>query len=98
MKRKGLIQLTLLNSCSSPKELKGGRNLEVRTDVEAMEGAAYWFASPGLLSLLSYRTQDHQPRDDSTHNCLGPPPPNYEIALIFSLSKCLTAGSYGSIF
>jgi hypothetical protein len=25
-------------------------------------GAAYWVASPGLLSLLSYRTQDHQPR------------------------------------
>jgi hypothetical protein len=26
-------------------------------------GAAYWLASPGLLSLLSYRTQDYQPRD-----------------------------------
>jgi hypothetical protein len=25
--------------------------------------AAYWLASPGLLSLLSYRTQDSQPRD-----------------------------------
>ena len=25
-------------------------------------GAAYWLASPGLLSLLSYRTQDYQPR------------------------------------
>jgi hypothetical protein len=28
----------------------------------------YWLASPGLLSLLSYRTQDHQHRDDTTHN------------------------------
>jgi hypothetical protein len=28
----------------------------------------YWPASPGLLSLLSYRTQDSQPRDGSTHN------------------------------
>jgi hypothetical protein len=28
----------------------------------------------GLLSLLSYRTQDHQPRDDTTHNRLGSPP------------------------
>jgi len=36
--------------------------------------AAYWLASPGLLSLLSYRTQDHQPRDGTTHNGLGPPP------------------------
>jgi len=28
----------------------------------------YWLASPGLLSLLSYRTQDYQPRDVTTHN------------------------------
>jgi hypothetical protein len=28
----------------------------------------YWLASPGLLSLLSYRTQDYQPRDATTHN------------------------------
>jgi hypothetical protein len=27
----------------------------------------YWPASPGLLSLLSYRTQDYQPRDGTTH-------------------------------
>jgi hypothetical protein len=25
-------------------------------------GAACWLASPGLLNLLSYRTQNHQPR------------------------------------
>jgi len=35
--------------------------------------AAYWLASPGLLSLLSYRTQDHQPRDGTTHK--GPSHP-----------------------
>ena len=33
----------------------------------------YWIASPGLLSLLFYRTQDHQPRDGTTHNGLDPP-------------------------
>jgi hypothetical protein len=33
----------------------------------------YWLASPGLLSLLSYRTQDYQPRDGPTHK--GPSPP-----------------------
>jgi hypothetical protein len=33
----------------------------------------YWLASPGLLSLLSYRTHDYQPRDGTTHNGLGPP-------------------------
>jgi hypothetical protein len=27
----------------------------------------YWLAFPGLLSLLSYRTQDYQPRDGITH-------------------------------
>ena len=37
-------------------------------------GAAYLLAPHGLLSLLSYRTQDHQPRDGPTHNGLGPPP------------------------
>jgi hypothetical protein len=33
---------------------------------------SYWFASPSLLSLLSYRTQDYQSRDGTTHNGLGP--------------------------
>jgi hypothetical protein len=28
--------------------------------------ATYWLASPGLLSLLSYRIQDYQPRDGTT--------------------------------
>ena len=28
--------------------------------------AAYWLAPHGLLSLLSYRTQEHQPRGDGT--------------------------------
>ena len=36
-------------------------------------GAANCLASYGLLSLLSYRTQDHQPRDGTTHNRLGLP-------------------------
>jgi hypothetical protein len=35
---------------------------------EAMEGAAYWLAPHGWLSLLSYRTQDHQARDGTTYN------------------------------
>jgi hypothetical protein len=29
---------------------------------------AYWIASPGLLIMLSYRTQNYQPKDDITHN------------------------------
>ena len=35
--------------------------------------AAYWLALHGLLSLLSYRTPDHQPRDGPTRNGLGLP-------------------------
>jgi hypothetical protein len=27
----------------------------------------YWLSSPGLLSLLSYRTQDYKSRDGTTH-------------------------------
>jgi hypothetical protein len=34
---------------------------------------SYWLASPGLLSLLAYRTQDYQPRDGTTHS--GPSHP-----------------------
>jgi len=32
-------------------------------DAEAVEGAAYWLAPHGLLSLLSCRTQDHKLRN-----------------------------------
>jgi len=31
-----------------------GRNLEAGADVEAMEGAAYWFVQQSLLNLLSF--------------------------------------------
>jgi hypothetical protein len=33
----------------------------------AWRDVPYWLASPALLSLLSYRTQDYQPRDGTTH-------------------------------
>jgi hypothetical protein len=36
-------------------------------------GAAYWLTPHGLLSPLSYKTQNKQLRDSSTHNRLGPP-------------------------
>jgi hypothetical protein len=36
--------------------------------------AAYWLAPHGLLSLLSYTTQDHPPRARTAHCGLGPPP------------------------
>jgi hypothetical protein len=56
----------------SEQELQQGRNLEAWLDAESIEGAAEWLAPHGLLSLLSYRTQDHQPRSGITHCGLGP--------------------------
>jgi hypothetical protein len=56
----------------SGPELTQGRNLGA--GAEAWRGAAYWLASPGLLSLFSYSIQDYQPRDGTTHKGLGPPP------------------------
>ena len=50
------------------KEVRTGTQAgqEAGVDAEAMEGCFLWLASPGLLSLLSYRTQDYQPRDGTT--------------------------------
>jgi hypothetical protein len=62
LRRKRFIQLVLPHCCSPSKEgrtgLKQGRILEAGVDTEAMEGAAYCFAPHGLLSLISYRTQE----------------------------------------
>jgi hypothetical protein len=57
--RKWFIQLILPCCCSSPKEVRTGTQAgqEAGADAEAMEGCSYWLASPGLLSLLAYRTQ-----------------------------------------
>ena len=57
----------------SGQELRLGRNLEAGADAEVIEGCCLLACSHGLLSLLSYRTQDHQPIDGTTHNSLGPP-------------------------
>ena len=70
---KGFFSLYFLHCWSSPKEVR----TETHTGQELMQrpwrNAAYWIASPGLLSLLSYRTQGYQPRDGTTHN--GPSHP-----------------------
>ena len=50
--------------------------------------AHYWLASPGLLSLLSYRTQDYQPRE-MVPPTRGPSPliTNWENALQLDLME-----------
>ena len=57
------------------QELQQGRNLVAGADAEVSgEGdAAYWLASHVFLGLVSYRSQDHQPRDNTTHSGLYPP-------------------------
>jgi hypothetical protein len=66
-------------------ELKQVRKQELMQ--KPWRDVTYQLASPGLLSLLSYGTQDYQPRDGTTHNEPCP--------LDHYLRKCLTAGSHG---
>jgi hypothetical protein len=56
-------------------ELKQGRKQELMQ--RPWRDVTYWLASPGLLSLGSYRTQNYQPRDGTTHNEPAPPPPDH---------------------
>jgi hypothetical protein len=73
--RKGFNQLILPHCCSSPK--KSGLELKHVRKQDLMQrlwmDVTYWLAlKPGLLSLLSYRTQDYQHRDGTSNN--GPSP------------------------
>jgi len=73
LRREGFICLTLPHHCLSLKEVRTGTEAGQEPVTEAIEGAAYCLAPHGLLILLSYRTQDHQPRGDTTYNGLGVP-------------------------
>ena len=61
--RKGFIRLILPYCCSSPR--KSGLELKQVRKQELMQrprrDVPYWLASPGLLSLLSYRTKTTSP-------------------------------------
>jgi hypothetical protein len=63
-------------------------------------GSAYWLAFPGLLSLLSCRTQDYPPKDGTTRKGLGPPSliTNWENALQLDLMKPFPQGQVLSLF
>jgi hypothetical protein len=79
--------LVFLHQRKSGLELKQVKKQELMQRL--WRDVTYWLAFPGLLSLLSYRTQDSQPRDGTTHK--GPFPFNHY------LRKCLTAVSHGGI-
>jgi hypothetical protein len=70
----GFIQLTLPYCYLSPR--KSGLELKHVRKQELMQrqwrDVLYRLASPGLFSLLSYRTQDYQPGDGPKHK--GPFP------------------------
>jgi hypothetical protein len=55
------FRITVHHQKKSGQELKQSRNLETGADAEAMEGSCLLACVHGLLSQLSYRTQDHEP-------------------------------------
>jgi hypothetical protein len=63
------VPYLILPACSA-LEIRKVRKQELMQ--RPWRDVTYWLASPGLLSLLSYRTQDYQPMDGTTHN--GPDP------------------------
>jgi hypothetical protein len=74
--REGFIQLTFPHCCSSLKEVRtgtqAGQKAGADEEVGGRRDVLYCLASPGLVSLLSYRIQDYQPRDGTIHK--GPSP------------------------
>jgi hypothetical protein len=68
------LHIAIHHQRKSGQELTQDRNLEAGAEAEAMEGYYLLFVHHGLIILLSYRTQNHQPRDGTTHSGLSPQP------------------------
>ena len=87
--RKGFFQLTLPYCCSSPR--KSGLELKQVRKQELMQkpwrDVPYWLASPGLLSLLSYRTKTTSPEMVPPTRGLSPLITNWENALQLDLME-----------
>jgi hypothetical protein len=66
---------TLLFITKGSQDRNSHQKLKVRQELmpRSWRGAAYWLIPHGFLSPLSYKTQDHQPRNRTNHNELGPP-------------------------
>lgn len=83
------FHITVHPQRKSGKELNQGRNLEARVAEGPQGSAAYWLAHHGFLSLPSYRTKNHQPKDGTTQS-----------RVLFHQSvimKCLIAGFYRGV-
>jgi hypothetical protein len=102
-RRKGLLGLhvhTISHHRRTPgQQVRQRRNLESGADAPLDHGGhtAYWLASHGLLSLLSYRTQSHQHRDGTTHNRLDPPCSSQIRKMLFRLAYRSIIGGIFSI-
>ena len=77
-------------------ELKQSRNLEEGAAAEATEGAVHWLVPQGLLNLCSYRTQDHQLRDRTTYNGLGPSHQSLVKKMAYRLAHSLIVGLFSA--
>jgi hypothetical protein len=66
-----IFHIAINHQRMSGLELKQARNQELMQ--RPWRDVPYWLAFPGLLSLLSYTTQDYQPRDGPTHKGAFPP-------------------------
>jgi len=64
------FHIAVYHQRNSGLELKQVRKQELMQ--RPWKDVTSWLSFPSLLSLLSYRTQDYQPRDGTTHNGLGP--------------------------
>ena len=65
-----IFHIALNHQSMSGLELKQVRKQELMQ--RPWRVVSYWLASTGLLSLVSYRTQDYQLRDGPTHKGLFP--------------------------
>ena len=66
----GGIQVSSMLEVSWPCVFKCMMSIAIGTYLP-WKGVAFWLALHGLLSMLSYRTQDYHPRDGTIHHGLG---------------------------
>ena len=68
----GYISTVLFVGRTQDRNLNRARTWRQELMQKPWRNDAYWLASLGLLSLFSYRTQDHWPRDGTIYNGLDP--------------------------
>jgi hypothetical protein len=68
-----ILHLRAYHPGKSGQELRTRAQLNSELMQKPWRSDVYWLAPYGLLSLLSYSTQDHLPRGVTAHRELGPP-------------------------